>query len=207
MISRRFFLSATFSFAAAIAIRQQVLAGAQVLPTESWAEKLINAAQGQIGVTLIYDASYSRLDFPGGDVPRIKGVCTDVVIRAYRDGLGLDLQKLVHEDMKRAFPAYPRKWGLKSTDRNIDHRRVPNLQTFFRRRGAELPVSARADDYRPGNLVTQNVSGSLPHIAIVSNLMNPEGTRPLVIHNIGLGARIEDSLFAFPITGHYRFSG
>lgn len=207
MISRRTFLSALLSLGAAAAGRGPVIAGAAALPAEPWAERLVAAARGQVGVTLFYDPRYQSIAYPGGDVPRSLGVCTDVIVRAYRDGLGLDLQKLVHEDMKRAFSAYPKKWGSKSTDWNIDHRRVPNLQTFFQRKGSELPVSTDAGDYRPGDIVTQTVAGNLPHIVIVSNEMNPDATRPLVIHNIGMGAQIEDTLFAFPITGHYRYPG
>jgi uncharacterized protein len=175
------------------------------LPTEPWAEKLITAAEAQIGVTLSYDSAYRRLSFPGGDVPRAAGVCTDVVIRAYRDALGIDLQREVNADMKRSFAAYPKTWGLSRTDSNIDHRRVPNLRTFFKRKGADKSVSAIGADYLPGDLVTQILPGNLPHIAIVSNRLNPDQTRPLVIHNIGGGARIEDTLFTYEITGRYRY--
>ena len=174
---------------------------------EPWALRLITAAERQIGVTLHYDPRYTRLSYPLGDVPRERGVCTDVVIRAYRDGLGIDLQSAVHDDMRNTFQSYPKIWGLKAPDANIDHRRVPNLQTYLRHRGASLPISVRASDYRPGDLVTQQLPGNLPHIAIVSHRTNEEGSRPLVIHNIGKGARSEDSLFTFTITGHYRFEG
>jgi len=169
------------------------------------AEKLVAAARKQVGVTLTYDAAYSRLDYPGGDVPRERGVCTDVLVRAYRDGLGIDLQVLVHEDMRRAFSAYPTLWGLKKTDRNIDHRRVPNLQAFFKRAGAALAVSERGADYLPGDIVSQMLPGNLPHIAIVADERSPDGSRPLVVHNIGAGARLEDVLFSYKITGHYRY--
>lgn len=174
-------------------------------PPAPWAARLIAAAEAQIGVTTLYDPAYVRLDFPGGDVPRDRGVCTDVVVRAYRDGLGVDLQQLVHTDMATHFSVYPSKWGLKQPDRNIDHRRVPNLQTFLTRRGAKLSPSESADDYAPGDLVTMMVSGTLPHIVIVSHRASADGSRPLVIHNIGAGTRAEDRLFEFPITGHYRF--
>ncbi len=174
---------------------------------EPWAEKLIAAAEQQIGVTRRYDPTYTNLSYPLGDVPRERGVCTDVVIRAYRDGLGIDLQKSVHEDMRKAFAAYPKNWGLKKPDPNIDHRRVPNLQTFFKRRGASLGVSTVATDYRPGDVVSQMLPGNLPHIVIVSHCANEDGMRPMVIHNIGAGARSEDSLFSYEITGHYRYSG
>ena len=169
------------------------------------ADKLVAAARKQVGVTLTYDAAYSRLDYPGGDVPRERGVCTDVLVRAYRDGLGIDLQVLVHEDMRRAFSAYPTLWGLKKTDRNIDHRRVPNLQAFFKRAGAALAVSERGADYLPGDIVSQMLPGNLPHIAIVADERTSDGSRPLVVHNIGAGARLEDVLFSYKITGHYRY--
>jgi uncharacterized protein len=174
-------------------------------PVEPWAGKLIRAARAQVGVTLRYDPSYTRLTFPNGDVPREIGVCTDVVIRAYRDAFGFDLQSAVNADMKRNFSAYPKIWGLKGADSNIDHRRVPNLRVFLKRKGAELEVSSDGAAYEPGDLVTQNLPGNLPHIGIVSDTMNTAETAPLVIHNIGGGAQIEDTLFAFDITGHYRF--
>lgn len=167
------------------------------------AARLIAAARSQIGVTLSYDPAYTALAFPGGDVPRSRGVCTDVVIRAYRDALGLDLQALVNADMKASFAAYPRRWGLSRPDRNIDHRRVPNLQTFLARQRALLPLSTRGGDWQPGDIVTSLVGGSLPHIGIVSD--RTEGNRPLLIHNIGNGTREEDALFAHQLTGHYRW--
>ena len=131
------------------------------------------------------------------------GVCTDVVIRALRTGMKLDLQKLVHEDIKANFSSYPKNWGLKSPDKNIDHRRVPNLKTYFKRMGYALPVSKNPADYQPGDLVTCIVPPHLPHIMIVSDLTNATG-QPLVIHNIGVGTQEEDRLFEFKITGHYR---
>lgn len=169
------------------------------------AARLIRAARSQEGVTVLYDPAYVALAYPGGDVARDRGVCTDVVVRAYRDAFGLDLQKLVHDDMTSAFALYPKRWGLKSTDSNIDHRRVPNLQVFFTRHGRSLPVSSEAKDYAPGDLVTQMIDGKLPHVAIVTGLMSGDGARPLLVHNIGRGTRLEDTLFAFPITGHYRY--
>lgn len=164
--------------------------------------RLPELARRQIGVTVEYDGSYERLSYPGGDVPIERGVCTDVVIRALRH-LDFDLQKEVHEDMKRNFSAYPKRWGLKRPDKNIDHRRVPNLQTFFKRRGWSLPVTQKAADYKPGDLVTCTVGGNLPHIMIVSDRKSEDGT-PLIIHNIGAGTEEEDCLFTFPLTGHYR---
>lgn len=175
------------------------------LEADSWAEKLIAAAEDQIGVTVIYDPAYVGLSFPNGDLPRERGVCTDVVIRAYRDAFGFDLQEEVHADMKRDFNAYPKNWGLKRPDRNIDHRRVPNLKVFFERKAASLPVSDDPSGYLPGDLVSQVLPGNLPHIAIVTHYRSQDGKRPLVIHNIGAGTRLEDGLFGFPITGHYRF--
>jgi uncharacterized protein len=168
------------------------------------APALIAAARRQIGITVDYDPAYSRLAFPGGDVTRAKGVCTDVVIRAYRDAFGLDLQALVNADMKRAFSAYPRRWGLRGADHNIDHRRVPNLQTFFARAGAQLPLSSAAADWHPGDIFTSLVGGTLPHIGIVSDQKSWLGS-PYVIHNIGRGAREEAALFDHRLTGHYRW--
>jgi len=190
-----------------------LLLPALVAAPRVWAEtvnrpalKLVDAARAQVGVTLTYNPAYTRLSYPGGDVSSEQGVCTDVIVRAYRTGLNIDLQQLVHEDMKSSFAAYPTQWGLRRPDPNIDHRRVPNLQAFFRRKGSALPVTSNPADYRPGDLVTQMLPGNLPHIAIVSDRRSADGARPLVIHNIGRGAREEDGLFAFPITGHYRFA-
>lgn len=173
--------------------------------SEPWADRLVAAAARQIGVTVTYDPAYVALTYPGGDIARDRGVCTDVIVRAYRDGLATDLQRLVHEDMAASFSAYPAKWGLKRPDSHIDHRRVPNLQTFFTRRGAALPVTQRAADYEPGDMVTMMVSATLPHIAIVSSRSSTDAARPLIVHNIGAGTREEDRLFEFPLTGHYRF--
>lgn len=166
-------------------------------------QRLLAAARNQIGVTLAYDPAYTQLVFPNGDVPRQRGVCTDVVIRAYRDAFGLDLQALINRDMRAAFAAYPRKWGLTRPDSNIDHRRVPNMQAFFRRKGAELPAG-NLSAFSPGDLVTMLLPGSLPHIAIVSDTMAEGGLRALV-HNIGQGAREEAALGQFPVTGRYRW--
>jgi uncharacterized protein YijF (DUF1287 family) len=137
-------------------------------------------------------------------VPEGTGVCTDVVIRAYR-AVGRDLQVLVHEDMTAGFDAYPRHWGLARPDRNIDHRRVANLQAYWRRQGGALPVTADPADYRPGDLVTWTVGGNLPHVGIVTDRLVPGTDRPLVVHDIGAGPRLEDFLFEAPVTGHYRF--
>lgn len=161
-------------------------------------------ARQQIGVTTRYDGSYVQIPYPGGDVPQEYGVCTDVVIRALRR-LGYDLQKEVHQDMAAHFSAYPKNWGLKRPDKNIDHRRVPNLRTFFTRRGWALPVTQNPADYRPGDLVTCTVSSGRPHIMIVSDRKTAAG-EPLIIHNIGSGAQEEEGLFVFPLTGHYRLT-
>lgn len=168
------------------------------------AERLVAAARRQVGVTLAYDPAYSALAFPNGDVDRAKGVCTDVLIRAYRDALGIDLQALVNADMKADFGAYPKNWGLRRPDRNIDHRRVPNLATYWTRQRARLPVSSDPADWRPGDIFTSMTGGRFPHTGIVSDRKTAAG-RPLVIHNIGRGAREEDALFDHPLTGHFRW--
>ena len=165
---------------------------------------LIEAARSQIGVTKYYDGAYVRLSYPNGDVPMERGVCTDVVVRAYRQSFRYDLQKAVHEDMKQSFSSYPKNWGLAQPDANIDHRRVPNLQTFFTRQGASLKERDE-QSFRPGDLVTQMIGGKLPHIGIVSDKRNAKSTHYLVIHNIGGGTQEEDILELYPITGHYRF--
>ena len=159
--------------------------------------------RAQIGQTVLYDPGYRALDYPNGDVPLDRGVCTDVVIRAMRSALGLDLQQLVHEDMTAHFARYPQQWGLTRPDRNIDHRRVPNLRTFFGRQGWALDISDKPEDYSPGDLVTCTVPPHLPHIMVVSDRKNRDG-RPLIIHNIGAGVQEEDLLFEFELTGHYR---
>jgi uncharacterized protein YijF (DUF1287 family) len=166
---------------------------------------LVAAARAQVGVTLIYDPSYQQIAYPMGDVPIARGVCSDVVIRAFR-ALGVDLQQELHRDMKRHFAAYPKHWGLAKPDRNIDHRRVPNLATWFKRQGYALPVSQDAATYMPGDIVTWILGGGQPHIGIVSDRRSEDGARPLVIHNIGWGAREEDALFEYRITGHFRAS-
>jgi len=165
-------------------------------------QRLVEGGYAQIGVTLAYDPSYARIAFPGGDVPLSRGVCSDVVIRAYRRA-GIDLQALVNQDMRRDFSAYPKIWHMSHPDPNIDHRRVPNLATFFRRHGQSLAVTAVAGDYHAGDVVTFQLSNGLAHIGLVSDRVQ-EG-RPLIIHNIGEGAQLEDVLFAFKITGHYRY--
>jgi uncharacterized protein YijF (DUF1287 family) len=174
--------------------------------TDPFVSRLLTAAIAQTGSAVAYDGSYRRIPYPGGDVPASVGVCTDVVIRSYR-ALGIDLQLRVHEDMRSAFAAYPRLWGLSAPDPNIDHRRVPNLQAFFRRRGAGRPVSREPSSYVAGDLMTWMLPGNLPHIGLVSDRRSGDGARPLVVHNIGRGPQLEDMLFAYPITGHYRYRG
>lgn len=151
-----------------------------------------------------YDPSYFSIPYPNGDVPANKGVCTDVVIRAYRK-LNIDLQRLVHEDMKANFGKYPNRWGLTKTDRNIDHRRVPNLMTFFTRKGTSLPISKKPEDYNPGDIVTWDLSSGVPHIGIVIDKKSEDAARYLIVHNIGAGQEISDCLFQFKITGHYSY--
>lgn len=203
MVDRRTVLKSLALAACPVLLGRPASAAPQ---SQSWATQLVDAALGQVGVTVVYDPAYVRLDYPGGDVPVERGVCTDVVVRAYRKAFNVDLQRLVNEDMRAAFSTYPKIWGRKQPDRNIDHRRVPNLETFFRRKGAALEVVDDPAAYRPGDLVTQRLPGNLPHIAIVTGRMTPDGQRPLVVHNIGAGAKVEDTLFAFRVVGHFRFS-
>jgi len=151
-----------------------------------------------------YDPAYIKIDYPNGDVPADKGVCTDVVIRAYRK-LGIDLQKEVHQDMKAHFAKYPKNWGLSHPDPNIDHRRVPNLMTFFARHGTVKKISDNLDDYQPGDIVCWDLGGGTTHIGIVSNKKSKDGKRNLIIHNIGAGQVLEDCLFDFKIIGHYAY--
>ena len=171
-------------------------------PVASEVPRRVLEARARIGRTRVYDPAYVALGYPGGDVADDRGVCSDVVVRALR-AEGLDLQQAVHEDMRAHFGSYPQRWGLRRPDRNIDHRRVPNLQRWFERQGWSLPPQARADAYRPGDLVTWTLPGGLPHIGIVSDGRGADGV-PLVIHNIGRGTREEDVLFAYPMSGHYR---
>ena len=155
---------------------------------------------------VVYDASYFSIDYPNGDVPQGKGVCTDVIIRAYRK-MGIDLQKEVHEDMKANFSKYPDNWGLKTTDRNIDHRRVPNLMTFFSRHGTMVKISQDSNDYLPGDIVCWDKGRGISHIGIVSKEKTLIENRPMIIHNTGEGQVLEDCIFSFKIIGHYRYCG
>lgn len=164
-------------------------------------QQIVLDARQQIGQTLYYDPAYTTLKYPMGDVPMIKGVCTDVIIRALRLQ-GVDLQKLIHEDMKKNFAVYPKKWGLKSTDRNIDHRRVPNIMTYFQRQGYEI----KDKNYKAGDIVTWDLGKGLVHIGIISNQKSLVNSTPLVIHNIGSGTQENNILFDYKITGHYRIA-
>ncbi|HJZ66127.1 MAG TPA: DUF1287 domain-containing protein [Candidatus Acidoferrum sp.] len=176
--------------------------------TQTFLEKLSAAAVERTRLTVRYDPAYVRIPYPNGDVPSDTGVCTDEVVRSYR-ALGIDLQKEVHEDMERNFSIYANqsRWLLSHTDTNIDHRRVPNLRVFFSQKGELLEITSRAEDYLPGELVTWNLGGNVPHIGIVVNKKSPDTGRFMVEHNIGAGPRIEDVLFSWKITGHYRYFG
>lgn len=169
-----------------------------------FAQKLSDAALSLTKDRVTYDPAYFTIKYPNGDVPVDKGVCTDVVIRAYRK-LGIDLQKEVHEDMKQNFSKYPKNWGLKKPDTNIDHRRVPNLRVFFAKFGKSKSIETKPELYVPGDIVTWILPGNLTHIGIVVNRKSADGKRNLIVHNIGGGQVIEDCLFKFTITGHYQY--
>ena len=167
-------------------------------------KQMLEGAIAQAGVTTSYDPAYVALDYPGGDVPENTGVCSDVVVRAFRKA-GIDLQKEIHEDMATALSDYPKKWGATSPDANIDHRRVLNLMAYFRRHGKSLPVTYDSIDYKPGDIVAWDLTTGLDHIGIVTNMVSSSGDRYLIVHNIGAGTRVEDVLFNWTIKGHYRF--
>ena len=173
---------------------------------QQFTSQLVAAAVERASHVVRYVPNYVRIDYPNGDVPANTGVCADEIIRAYR-GVGVDLQKEVHEDMAAHFAEYPRKWGMTHTDTNIDHRRVPNLMVFFTRKGEALPVTRNAKDYLPGDIVTWDLGGNVPHIGIVVNRQTPLSANHLVLHNVGEGPKIEDVLFRWQITGHYRYYG
>lgn len=175
-----------------------------VFSQETFPRKLSQAAIALTHDRVTYDPTYFSIPYPNGDVPAGKGVCTDVVIRAYRK-TGIDLQREVHEDMKRNFSVYPKKWGLKTTDKNIDHRRVPNLMTFFERHGTVLKRSADAREYQPGDIVTWDLGSGITHIGIVVDQRSEDMTRYLIVHNIGYGQELSDCLFSYTVTGHYRY--
>lgn len=192
-------------FIAALVLPAMAVAQRPGEPT-GFSQDLVQAAIERTRHEVVYDGSYSSIAYPGGDVPEGIGVCTDVIIRSYRQ-LGIDLQADVHEEMLAHFDAFPKNWGLSRPDPNIDHRRVPNLQTLFSRRGIVLPISGQPGDYVAGDLVTWMVSGRLPHIGIITDRRSGDGLRPLVVHNIGRGPKLEDILFDYPVTGHYRYYG
>ncbi len=173
---------------------------------KSFTLQLVAAAVERANHAVRYVPDYVRIDYPNGDVPPNTGVCADEIIRAYR-GVGVDLQKEVHEDMVAHFSEYPRKWGLTSTDTNIDHRRVPNLMVFFARKGEALPVTKNAKDYLPGDIVTWDLGGNVPHVGIVVDRHALLSSNNMVLHNVGEGPKIEDVLFRWEITGHYRYYG
>ncbi len=172
--------------------------------TKSSADAIVEAAHSRTQSNVRYDGAYVRLSYPGGDVPADTGVCTDVIIRTYRSAFGFDFQKAVHEDMRADFSAYPQNWGLKRPDKNIDHRRVPNLETYLKRKKVHLKVTKDPASYLPGDIVSWRLGGYLPHIGIVSDNKSSDGT-PLIIHNIGAGPLEENMLFMTDINGHFRF--
>ncbi|GGF07567.1 DUF1287 domain-containing protein [Flavobacterium limi] len=173
---------------------------------KTFEEKLSEAAISIIDPSIDYDPAYFAIAYPNGDVPSNKGVCTDVVIRVYRK-LDIDLQKEVHEDMKANFNLYPnlKKWGMTKTDTNIDHRRVPNLEVFFERKGTKLPVTENGKDYKTGEIVTWMINNKLPHIGIVTSKKSADGERNLIVHNVGGGQVLEDCLFEYKIVGHFKY--
>lgn len=175
-----------------------------VLAQENFTKLLSMAAVELTNEVVVYDPTYYRIPYPNGDVPKGKGVCTDVVIRAYRK-IDIDLQKEVHEDMAANFSIYPNLWGLKKTDKNIDHRRVPNLMKFFSRKGTEKKITEKPEDYIPGDIVAWNLGGNVTHIGIVIDKKSDDGRRNLIVHNIGQGQEISDCLFTYKIIGHYSY--
>lgn len=176
------------------------------LNPDLFSQKLSNAALELTKDKVTYDPSYVNIKYPNGDVPKDKGVCTDVIIRAYRK-LGIDLQQEVHEDLKANFSKYPnlKKWGLKKPDTNIDHRRVPNLEVFFERKGQKIAVTQNPSDYKTGDIVTWMIGNKLPHIGIVTHKKSADGKRNLIVHNVGGGQVLEDCLFNWKIVGHFRY--
>jgi uncharacterized protein YijF (DUF1287 family) len=174
--------------------------------SKTFEEKLSDAAIFITDPSIDYDPAYFSIKYPNGDIPANKGVCTDVIIRSYRR-LGIDLQKEVHEDMVANFSKYPnlKKWGMTKTDTNIDHRRVPNLEIFFERKGTKLPVSEKAEDYKTGEIVTWLINGKLPHIGIITNKKSEDGKRNLIVHNVGGGQNLDDCLFDYKVVGHYKY--
>lgn len=182
----------------------ELQAAVQVKPNATPLEKVNAAAIEQTTYTKTYDASYVKLEYPNGDVPKETGVCADVIVRAFRAG-GIDLQKELHEDMTSNFSKYPKKWGARRPDRNIDHRRVPNLMTWFDRQGKSQPMTKDDKAYLPGDVVAWELGSGLVHIGMVSKIKIEGAERYAVVHNIGVGAQLEDVLFAWKMIGHYRY--
>ena len=205
--SRHWFVLLALGFTASFTTLAQSTSTPPV-SRQQFLDKLVAAAIERTNHSVKYVSAYVHLDYPGGDVPADTGVCSDEIIRSYR-AVGVDLQKEVHEDMEKNFSAYPRqrRWLLSHPDTNIDHRRVPNLMAFFSRKGESLKITDRATDYTPGDLVTWDLGGGVPHIGIVVDEKSASGDRHLIVHNIGQGPRREDVLFAWKITGHYRYYG
>lgn len=185
---------------------QLAIAKVSKTSVKTFEDKLSEAAISIIDPSIDYDPAYFSIKYPNGDIPANKGVCTDVIIRTYRK-LGIDLQKEVHEDMVANFSLYHnlKKWGMTKTDTNIDHRRVPNLEVFFERKGTKLPVTQNPADYKTGELVTWMINGKLPHIGIITNKKSEDGKRNLIVHNVGGGQVLDDCLFAYKIVGHYSY--
>lgn len=181
-----------------------VLVSVKAFSQNSYYNKLADSTVTLTSDHVVYDPSYFSIAYPNGDIPQGKGVCTDVVIRAYRK-IGIDLQKEVHEDMKSNFSQYPQNWGLKTTDKNIDHRRVPNLMKFFERNGEVKSITNKPSDYTPGDIVCWNLGGATTHIGIVIDQRSSDDRRYLIVHNIGAGQVIQDCLFDYKIIGHYRY--
>ena len=185
-------------------VPSQKIVSKRVPVKKSFSFRLAKEAEKRLKAAVRYDGRYCKIAYPMGDVPAHIGVCTDVVIRSYR-GVGIDLQERVHLDMKAHFSAYPKNWGLRRPDTNIDHRRVPNLMTFFTRAGARLPVSRVAADYRPGDLVVWDLGRGILHIGVVSTQRSRGTGVPLIVHNIGAGPQQNDILFSYKIIGHFRY--
>jgi len=207
MLTRRFSLP-SLAFCALAAVPALAQTQPVTAAEQDFLHRLVAAAVERTHHVVRYTPAYVRIPYPGGDVPADTGVCTDEIIRAYR-AVGIDLQKDVHEDMVQNFAAYPNqsRWLLSHPDPNIDHRRVPNLMVFFSRKGETLPISTRATDYSPGDLITWDLGGGVPHIGIVVDEKSPSSGRWLVVHNIGAGPKMEDVLFNWRVTGHYRYFG
>jgi uncharacterized protein len=201
-------LARAFSLCAAVLVALAQTNPSPPAERQQFLNKLVAAAIERTNHSVKYVSAYVRLDYPGGDVPADTGVCSDEIIRAYR-AVGVDLQKEVHEDIVKNWSDYPAKknWHQAHPDSNIDHRRVPNLMVFFTRKGESLPISSRPKDYSPGDIVTWDLGGNVPHIGMVVNVNSAESGRPLLVHNIGQGPKMEDVLFSWKITGHYRYFG